>query len=48
MKVIVDAYGGDNAPFEIVKGALQARDAYGVDIVLTGNEEEIRRIAAVL
>lgn len=46
MKVIVDAYGGDNAPFEIIKGALQARDAYGVDIVLTGNEEEIRRIAA--
>ncbi len=46
MKVIVDAYGGDNAPFEIVKGALQARDAYGVDIVLTGNEAEIRRIVA--
>ena len=45
MKVIVDAYGGDNAPFEVVKGALQARDAYGVDIVLVGNEEEIRRIA---
>lgn len=45
MKVIVDAYGGDNAPFEVVKGALQARDAYGVEIVLTGNEEEIRRIA---
>ena len=45
MKVIVDAYGGDNAPFEVVKGALQARDAYGVDIVLVGNEEEIRAIA---
>ncbi len=46
MRVIVDAYGGDNAPLEIVKGAVQARDAYGVEIVLTGNEEEIRRIAA--
>ena len=34
MRVIVDAYGGDNAPFEVVKGALQARDAYGVDIIL--------------
>ncbi len=45
MKVIVDAYGGDNAPFEVVKGALQARDAYGVEIVLVGNEEEIRTIA---
>lgn len=45
MRVIIDAYGGDNAPFEVVKGALQARDAYGVDIILAGNEEEIRRIA---
>ncbi len=45
MRVIVDAYGGDNAPLEVVKGAVQARDAYGVEIVLTGNEEEIRRIA---
>ncbi len=45
MRIIVDAYGGDNAPPEIVKGALQARDAYGVDITLVGNEEEIRRIA---
>lgn len=46
MKIIVDAYGGDYAPLETIKGALQARDAYGVSIVLTGNEEEIRRIAA--
>lgn len=46
MRVIVDAYGGDNAPLEVIKGAVQARDAYGVEIVLTGNEEEIRRIAA--
>ena len=45
MKVIVDAYGGDNAPLEVVKGAVQARDAYGVEIVLVGNDEEIRRIA---
>ena len=46
MRVIVDAYGGDNAPLEIIKGAVAARDAYGVEIVLTGNEDEIRRIAA--
>ena len=36
MRVIVDAYGGDNAPLEIIKGAVAARDAYGVEIVLTG------------
>lgn len=46
MKIIVDAYGGDYAPLEVIKGALQARDAYGVSLVLTGNEEEIRRVAA--
>ena len=35
MKIIVDAMGGDNAPLEIVKGALQGRARWGVDIVLT-------------
>lgn len=45
MKVIVDAYGGDYAPLEVIKGAVAARAAYGVEIVLTGNEAEIRRIA---
>lgn len=46
MKVIVDAYGGDYAPLEPIKGAVQARAEYGFDIILTGKEEEIRRIAA--
>ena len=43
MKIIVDAMGGDNAPGEIVKGALRARRELGVDITLVGREEEIRR-----
>ncbi len=46
MKVIVDAYGGDFAPLETIKGAVAARAAYGLDILLTGNEQEIREIAA--
>ncbi len=46
MTIIVDAYGGDNAPLEIMKGALDARAEYGHDIILTGNEEELRRVAA--
>jgi len=45
MRVIVDAYGGDNAPLEVIKGAVDARAEYGFTIVLTGNEKEIRRIA---
>ena len=36
MKIIVDAMGGDNAPLEIVKGALQAQKRFGADIVFTG------------
>ena len=43
MKIIVDAMGGDNAPLEIVKGALQGRARWGVEIVLTGNAAQILR-----
>lgn len=41
MKIIVDAMGGDHAPQEIVRGALQAHETYGYEIVLVGKEEEI-------
>ena len=30
MKIIVDAMGGDNAPLEIVRGALDANRNHGV------------------
>ena len=45
MKIAVDAFGGDNAPLEIIKGAVAAKNEYGVDILLTGNEEIIRSVA---
>lgn len=42
MKIIVDAMGGDNAPLEIIKGAMLAVDEYKIDeIVLVGNEDII-------
>ena len=44
LKIVVDAMGGDNAPGEIVKGALlslQAREDFA--IVLTGDEDLVRR-----
>ncbi len=44
MRVVIDAYGGDNAPLEIVKGAALASKEYNVDITLTGNENEINKI----
>lgn len=38
MKIIVDAMGGDNAPFEIVKGTIDAVNEYGIDVILVGKE----------
>lgn len=43
MKIIIDAMGGDNAPLEIVKGAVDAHNKLGVDIILVGSGEEILR-----
>jgi len=45
MRIIVDAFGGDNAPLEIIKGAALAVAAYGHTVILTGKEEDIRRVA---
>ena len=44
MKIIVDAMGGDNAPDEIVKGAIDAVEKFGCEIVLTGTRAEILRV----
>ena len=41
MKIIVDAFGGDHAPLEIIKGAMLAVEEYNVDILLVGNKEKI-------
>lgn len=46
MKIIVDAFGGDNAPSEIIKGSMLAVDEYGVDILLVGDEEKINQCVA--
>ena len=42
MKIIIDAMGGDNAPQEIIKGALRAKHELGIDLILVGQEEAIR------
>jgi len=43
MKVVVDAMGGDYAPREVVKGAVAATKQYGIELILVGDEQEIRR-----
>ena len=41
MKIAVDAMGGDYAPGEIVRGAIQAAKEQGVEVILVGREELI-------
>ena len=45
MKIIVDAFGGDNAPLAPIQGAVDAHQEFGTDIILTGDEEKIRAVA---
>ena len=42
MRIAVDAMGGDFAPKEIVRGAVDAAKKYDCEIVLIGDEEQIR------
>ena len=44
MKIIIDIYGGDNAPLAPLKGAEMAVKELGVDIIAVGNEAEMRKI----
>lgn len=48
MKIIVDAFGGDNAPQEILLGCAQARADLGVDILLTGDKARLEACAKEL
>jgi phosphate acyltransferase len=41
-RIALDAMGGDHAPDEIIKGALQAVTEYPVDIMLVGQQEVIQ------
>lgn len=47
MKIIVDAMGGDNAPGDIVQGALDANRELGTDVLLVGRTEDILRAMEV-
>ena len=41
MRIAIDAFGGDNAPIEIIKGASIASNEYKVEITLRGDEKVI-------
>lgn len=43
MKIAIDGMGGDNAPFEVVKGAVEALKEYGnIEMFITGPENKIK------
>ena len=45
MRIAVDAFGGDNAPLAVLKGAEMAVSELGVSILLTGDEQKIKECA---
>ncbi len=42
MKIIIDAFGGDNAPLSNLKGAAQAVSEYGVEILAVGDIQKMQ------
>ncbi len=46
MIIIVDAFGGDNAPLEVLKGCQEAVAKLGVNIILTGSSQKLKDCAS--
>ncbi len=45
MKIIVDGFGGDNAPLAVLEGCAAAVKEYGVSLIVTGDEKLIKKTA---
>lgn len=46
MRIIVDGFGGDNAPLAVIQGCELAMKEYDVEITLTGDVEILKKVAA--
>lgn len=44
MRIIVDAFGGDNAPAAVIEGCVEAASEYGQEIVLVGRSDVINDV----
>ena len=45
MKIVVDGFGGDHAPLAVLEGCAMAVKAYGVEILLTGDQKKLEQTA---
>ena len=45
MNILIDAFGGDDAPLEVIKGGALAVQQLGVTVTLVGDEGKIRACA---
>jgi glycerol-3-phosphate acyltransferase PlsX len=43
MRIVLDAMGGDHAPPVAVEGGVWAAREYGIEVILVGREEDVRR-----
>ena len=46
VNILIDAFGGDNAPLEVIRGSAQAVKELGVTMTLVGDSDKIRDCAA--
>lgn len=45
MKVLIDAFGGDNAPLAVLEGCVLALKEYNSEILIVGNKQKITQVA---
>ncbi len=45
MKIIVDAFGGDNSPLAVIQGSADAVKDFGITVILSGDEAKIKQVA---
>lgn len=45
MRIVVDGFGGDHAPYAVLEGSALAVKEYGVEVIITGDEEKLKQAA---
>ncbi len=48
MKIVIDGFGGDNAPDEVLKGAAMAVEGLGIEVAVTGELDKLKERMSAL